>query len=333
MDRFTLNELRCFDAVVSEGSFQAAAAKLHRTHPTVFAAVGNLERELGVRLFDRAGYRIVLTEMGRAFHRRARVFLQELDGLCIYAAQLAMGEESELRVVIGDLCPLPETLGLLRRFFDACPGTQLHLHFEAISGPWERLFDNEADLILHHINKSDQRLEYVDLYTVRLMPVVAPGFLPFPISNAITPEQMRNHVQCIIRDSARHSETRDYFVIEGAHSWTVADQLMKKEIILRGMGWGHMPTFLIAQELREGRLASIAGKHFPGGTAEIVAARRRDIPHGPIANRLWLYIEEEASELKAAAELGQSARSRSGKQRLATVAARKRRRSPQRSRR
>jgi DNA-binding transcriptional LysR family regulator len=113
---------------------------------------------------DRAGYRVELTEMGRSFHRRARAFLQELDGLCVHAAQLAMGEESELRVVIGDLCPLPETLGLLRRFFDACPGTRLHLHFEALSGPWERLFDNEADLILHHINKAISVSRYRSLY-------------------------------------------------------------------------------------------------------------------------------------------------------------------------
>jgi len=35
--------------------------------------------------------------------------------------------------VIGDLCPRPQTLRLLRRFFDACPQTQLHLYFEAKS--------------------------------------------------------------------------------------------------------------------------------------------------------------------------------------------------------
>ena len=91
------------------------------------------------------------------------------------AAQLAMHEESELRVVIGDLCPLPEVLGLLRRFFDSCPSTRLHLHFEAIAGPWERLFNGEADLIIHHIDKSDPRLEFIDLHGVKLVPVVAPS--------------------------------------------------------------------------------------------------------------------------------------------------------------
>jgi DNA-binding transcriptional LysR family regulator len=174
-----------------------------------------------------------LLEAGRSFHQRARVFLHDLRALKNHAAQLAMGQEAELRGVIGDLCPLPQTLALLRRFFDDCPGTRLHLHFEAITGPWERLLDGEADLILHHVNKADQRFEFMDLFTVRIMPVVAPGFLRFPISRSITPEQMRDYVQCVIRDTSRHSSPQDYFLVEGARSWTVSDQLMKRELILQ----------------------------------------------------------------------------------------------------
>lgn len=299
-ERFTLHELKCFDALVRSGSFQAAADSLHRTHPAVFAAVRSLERKLGLRLLDRGGYRVALTPVARSFHARARALLHDLQGLHVHAAQLAMGAESELRIVIGDLCPLPQTLGLLRDFFNAHPATQLHLHFEAISGPWERLFDNEADLILHHVDKSDQRLEYIDLLRVRLIPVVAPGFLPFPPSSGITARKMAGLEQCVIRDTARHSAPRDYFVLDGARHLTVADQLMKKEVILQGMGWGHMPDFLVKRELRDGRLLSIAGRHFPGGVGEIVAARRRDTPHGPVADALWRYIEVQAAELKAA---------------------------------
>jgi DNA-binding transcriptional LysR family regulator len=126
IDQITVQQLLCFDAVATEGGFQAAAAKLNRTHPTVFTAIKNLEARLGLGLLDRGDYRVTLTEAGRSFHERARVVLQELRRLRDHAAQLAMGEESELRIVIGDLCPLPETLGLLRRFFDGCPGTRLH---------------------------------------------------------------------------------------------------------------------------------------------------------------------------------------------------------------
>lgn len=296
----TIHQLLCFDAVVTEGSFQAAAAKLLRSQPTVSSSVKNLETQLQLSLLDRGGYRVALTEAGRSFYERTRVFLHELQRLRDHAAQLAMGEESELRVVIGDLCPLPEVLGLLRRFFDGCPGTRLHLHFEAISGPWERLFDDEADLIFHHIDRADPRLEFVDLFAVKLVPVVAPNFLRFPISESITPEQMREYVQCVIRDTARRSPPRDYYLVEGARSWTVSDQLMKKELILQGMGWGHMPHYLIEQNLRDASLLPITGKHFKGGQGELVAARRRNTPHGPIANRLWRFIGEQAAELRPA---------------------------------
>ncbi|MBV9518882.1 MAG: LysR family transcriptional regulator [Hyphomicrobiales bacterium] len=294
---FTLHQLQCFDAVITEGSLQAAADKLLRAQPSVSSAVKNLEEQLGLPLLDRSGYRVRLTEPGRSFHQRTRALLQELRALKTHATQLAMGEESELHVVIGDLCPLPESLALLRRFFDGCPDTRLHLHFEAISGPWERLFDAKADLILHHIDKSDPRLEFMDLFAVRLIPVVAPGFLRFPISPSITPEQMRDFVQCVIRDTAHRLVPHDYYLLEGARTWTVSDQLMKKELIVQGMGWGHLPHYLIKGELEGGKLLPITGEHFKGGQVDLVAARRRDAPHGPIANRLWQFIGQEAAAL------------------------------------
>ncbi len=298
MNKLTLHQLRCFDAVAKGGGFQAGANKLYRSQPTVFAAVKSLESQLGLKLLDRSGYRVALTEAGRAFHHQTRALLRELDKLETHASQLAKGEESDLSVVIGDVCPTAETLGLLRRFFDNCPGTRLHLHFESISGPWERLIDGEADLIIHHIDKADPRLEFIDLRSVTLVPVVAPRFLPFPISQSLTPEQLRDHVQCIIRDSARHSTPRNYYVIEGARSWTVSDQLMKKEVILQRMGWGHLPDFLIREDLVSGRLLSIRGTHLRGGKVELVAARQRNAGHGPVAERLWGFIAEQAPLLR-----------------------------------
>lgn len=294
MNKLTLHALACFEAVASEGSFQSAAAKLHRTHPTVFAAVKQLEAQLGFDLLDRTGYRVTLTEPGRAFLRRAKSLIAEAEGLEHYAEQLAIGEESELSIVIGDLCPVPQILGLLRQFFERAPNTRLHLHFEALSGPWERLFDHSADLIIHHIDKSDPRIQFVELFAVHLIPVVAPGFLKLPIDDRITPNHMRQYPQCIIRDSARHSPSRDYFVTEGAHSWTVADQLMKKELIVQGMGWGHMPTFLIEDELRKGKLLSILGSHYQGNSLDIVMARVRDRSRGPVVERLWDFVQQQA---------------------------------------
>src|SRR5262249_17902455 len=124
------------------------------------------------------------------------------------------------------------------------------------------------------------------------------------------PAKMRDLGQCVIRDTARHSPPRNYFVLEGARQLTVADQLMKKEVILQGMGWGHMPDFLVRDELRGGRLISIAGRHFPGTVASILAARRRKIRHGPIAEQLWRYIEMQGPALRAGAKQASAVRRR-----------------------
>lgn len=300
MENLTLHQLQCFDSVVTEGGFQAAGAKLRRSHPAVYTAVQNLETELGLALFDRSGYRVGLTEAGRSLHARARLLLREIGAFRQHAAHLAIGEEPALTVVIGDLCPLPEMLELLQRFFEAAPGTRLHLHFEVLSGPWERLMDGEADLILHYVDRTDPRIDFVDLLRVDVIPVVAPGFLRPPLPADLAPDDLRDYVQCVIRDTARHSQPRDHFILDGARSWTVSDQLMKRQIILRGLGWGHLPSFLVAEDIAAGRLVSIAGKHLRGTSVRLVAARRHDKPHGPVATRLWRYIEEQARVLATA---------------------------------
>jgi len=294
MNGLTLAQLRSIDAVVSEGSPQAAALRLGRTHPTLHTAIINVERQIGFPLFDRTGYRMVLTPAGEAFLARARRVLTEMADLQVYAAQLAAGEESELRVVIGDLSPLPEMLQLLRGFFDGRPATRLHLQFAAISGPWELLLEDRTDLILHHVDQSDPRFETINLRPVRLIPVAAPNFLPFPIEEA-SPERMREMVQCVIRDSAQNLPERSYYVIEGARTCTVSDQLMKKEVILQSLGWGHMPDFLVDAELREGRLISLANGYFGGGVIELVAARRSGRAHGPAASALWRLLQASAA--------------------------------------
>lgn len=103
-----------------------------------------------------------------------------------------------------------------------------------------------------------------------------------------------------MRDSARHSPPVDYFTIDGAPQCTVADQSMKKDLIAHGLAWGHMPHFLVAAELADGRLLSIAGRHLPGRSERLVAARRRDRAHGPVATRLWDHLRAQAPQIRAA---------------------------------
>ena len=293
MNDFPIHQLRCFDAVVRHDSFQAAAAALNKTHPTVHTAVKMLEARVGITLFDRSGYRVKLTPEGRVFHRDVQEILAQSDRLNQRAAQLRQGEESELSLVIGDITPVAPVLERLDSFFRDTPQTRLNLHFEALSGPAERLLDGEADIIIHYAQANEPGLERQALFDVAIIPVVAPDFLDFKTGEDISPEQMAAYPQCIIRDTARHSPKQDHFLIEGARQWVVGDQQTKKEIILQGMGWGHLPGYMIEDELKSGKLVSILGKYFTGSNVEICALRRRDAPVGPVAARLWRVLQRE----------------------------------------
>ena len=67
-------------ALVEHGSFAAAAEHLHRTHPTVHAALTALESQLGIVLLDRSGYRVALTAEGAALHARVLGFAHPASG-------------------------------------------------------------------------------------------------------------------------------------------------------------------------------------------------------------------------------------------------------------
>ncbi len=66
-----LQQLDYFLAAVDHGSFSAAADHLHLSQPSVSEQVRRLEDELGVRLFQRVGRGLVLTEAGRTLRPRA----------------------------------------------------------------------------------------------------------------------------------------------------------------------------------------------------------------------------------------------------------------------
>ncbi|GEL26686.1 LysR family transcriptional regulator [Pseudonocardia sulfidoxydans NBRC 16205] len=73
--------LRIFCTVAEEGSFTAAAARLHFTQSAVSQQMAILEREVGTPLVDRRPRGIRLTPAGTLLAERARSLLNELAGL------------------------------------------------------------------------------------------------------------------------------------------------------------------------------------------------------------------------------------------------------------
>lgn len=82
-----LRYVRTFVAVADLGTVSKAAVRLHVAQPALSRQIGNLEQELGLKLFDRVGRRLLLTSEGEQL-------LGDCRGLLTYAS--ALGERAQL---------------------------------------------------------------------------------------------------------------------------------------------------------------------------------------------------------------------------------------------
>ncbi|KES06856.1 LysR family transcriptional regulator [Streptomyces toyocaensis] len=141
-----IRQLRHFMAVVTEGTFTAAARAELIVQSALSTSIRNLERELGAELFDRTGRRVVLTEAGRALLPRARALLAGERSAREAVAAVA-GLDSG-RVAIGTIQTLTcvDLPGELAAFHQRFPGVQVSVRDAPVDGLTEALRAGELDL-------------------------------------------------------------------------------------------------------------------------------------------------------------------------------------------
>ncbi|GAA0443204.1 LysR family transcriptional regulator [Actinoplanes capillaceus] len=93
-----LRHLRYFVATAEAGTVSGAATRLHLTQPGLSRQLRQLEKDLGVPLFDRAGSRLELSTTGRALLPQARDLLQRADALRVAASFHAQGRLERLTI-------------------------------------------------------------------------------------------------------------------------------------------------------------------------------------------------------------------------------------------
>lgn len=291
----TLDQLEAFEAVATRGGFTAASAHLHKSQPAISKLIQNLEAELGVALFDRAGYRAALTDAGRLFLERAAAVLASSDALRRFGQALAGSIEPVVRLVVEAVTPLPGVLAALRDVEARFPWVRYELRTERLMGALEALRDRSADLVITTLHGVDAALVTRPFASVRIVPVVHRDHPLAQARGPVPPALLRASPQVVLRDSARGEVTRTLNVLDGGLRWTVTDVTAKLEIIEAGLGWGGLPAHVVARALEAGTLVAIDVAEFHVHSLDLHAIRRRDDALGPVAQALWTQLSAATS--------------------------------------
>lgn len=282
----SLDHLKIFLAVVEEGSFNRAAKKLGRALSIVSYAIAQLEAQLDVTLFDRAGSRRpVLTETGRALVSEAREVSDGVDGLLAKVRSLRQGLEAELAIAVDVMMPGDALARLLRDFQTMYPRVALRLHVEALGAVAALVLEGRATFAIAGPEIVDlPELEREGVGAVRLVPVAAPSH-PLAQMARIAPGEARRHLQLVLTDRSSLTAGRDFAVL-APRTWRLADLGAKHMLLREGLGWGSMPVHVVRDDLAARRLVELALPERQAGDYALNALWRRDAPPGPAA--LWV---------------------------------------------
>jgi DNA-binding transcriptional LysR family regulator len=123
-----LRHLRYFIGVAEELHFARAATRLGISQPPLSQQIGQLEQELGVRLFDRTSRSVKLTSAGSAFLPEARATLEKANRAINVAHRASRGELGELNLGFNASAPfVPMIARSIYAFRQAWPDVKLNL--------------------------------------------------------------------------------------------------------------------------------------------------------------------------------------------------------------
>lgn len=171
----TLTQLVAFLTVVRRGSVTAAAEELVVTQPSVSAAVSALERELGVRLTERAGRTVRPTAAGAAY----APYAADVLGLLAQGARAAReAEEAKPHTLrISAVTTAGEYLvpQLIQAFRERRPEVEISLDVGNREVVFQRVLDHTVDVAVTGRIPDDDRLVGEDFAGNEFVLVTAAG--------------------------------------------------------------------------------------------------------------------------------------------------------------
>lgn len=281
-----LRDLRTFLAVARRLSFHRAGEEVHAAQSTVSARIAALERDLGLRLFERLGRRVVLTPAGERLRE--------------YAAKMAdLEDEARAWVVAEDAARgalavrVPESLcacrlgPAIRAFRERFPGVRLSFTTCALDGLEKDLRQGVTDLALVYadgLSGADLAVECLGVEPLALY--AAPGH-PLAGRPALGLEHLAGQTLALSSSDCAYRRGFEALLEEGGVALAPSLEFSSTAALLgcvgAGLGLALLPEVAAAGDLAAGRLVRLDWSAGPLETGVLLARHRGKWPAPPLA--------------------------------------------------
>lgn len=255
-----LKYLATVKAILESGTFQKAANRLNYTQSTITFQIRQLEQELSVKLFERIGRRMVLTEAGHEILPYIDAVLDSVDRLCNFGKTAR-----EIRGVLK--LAMPETLltyksqPILKAFREQAPHVKLLVRSQNCHTTRNQILNGDIDIAIHYdvggYNTTILTRKLADFgQTLIASPALAEDQRDF-----IAPDQRKavslisNDKKCISQELFdQYLRERKITVENVIELWSI--EAIKRSVI-SNLGVAFVPCFAVAEELAEGKLIEL----------------------------------------------------------------------------
>ena len=256
MDRVT--GLTVFVKVVDSGGFSAASRPLNMSTTMVSKHIQSLEELLGVRLLNRTTRKVSLTEVGQDYYRRATQILSDLEHADEMATALQSTPRGLLRMYASTAI-VPFIAPVVTDYLALYPRATIDL---TIGEREIGLIDEGFDLAIRLTRPADSSLIVRSLVSWRHVLCAAPAYLA-TMDRPQTLSDLAKH-NCICHELYPYQNDWHFTDRDGAvKTQKVSGNLvtnsgvMLHTAVLRSAGVGLVPDFMVAKDVKQGRLVRL----------------------------------------------------------------------------
>ncbi len=259
-----LKYLTTFKTIVEEGSFTAAAEKLHYTQSTITFQIDRIEKELSVELFEKVGRKMVLTSAGKEFIPRVNEVLEAVNKLH-YLDKEVSECEGELHIGVAETYLCYELPKILKKFVNKAPKAKLYINSMNCYEIRNQLIDGSLDvgIFYNDIGGYGDSLIVKPLESFEIVLVASPDTAN-RFSDFTTPNQHHsipliiNEPNCIFRQIFEKYLKDNKIILD--HTIELGSIATIKSLVQNDVGVSFLPKFVVEQELKNGSLVEIETK-------------------------------------------------------------------------